>query len=253
MTFDMSAFGLDGRVALVTGGTRGLGRAMVDGFARAGANVVVASRKAEVCAEVAAEVAREYGVATLGHEVHVGRWDELGPLVDAAYDRFGRVDVLVNNAGMSPLYDSVLDVSEELFDKVIGVNLKGPFRLAALVGTRMAAGAGGSIINISSMGAVRPRPDILPYAAAKAGLNALTVGLAHTFGPSVRVNAIMAGTFLTDVSKSWDAAAFAERARTFALRRGGEPDEIVGAALYLAGDGSSYTTGAILTVDGGQR
>ena len=107
----------------------------------------------------------------------------------------------------------------------------------------MAAGAGGSIINISSVGAVRPRPDILPYAAAKAGLNALTVGLAHTFGPSVRVNAIMAGTFLTDVSKAWDTEAFAARAKGFALGRGGEPDEIVGAALYLASDRPSYTTG----------
>ena len=113
---------------------------------------------------------------------------------------------------MSPLYDSVIDVSEELFDKVIGVNLKGPFRLTALLGTRMAEGDGGSIINISSMGAVRPRAGILPYAAAKAGLNAITVGFAHAFGPSVRVNAIMAGTFLTDVSKSWDAEAFAKRA-----------------------------------------
>ena len=253
MTFDMSAFGLKGRVALVTGGTRGLGRAMVDGFARAGADIVVASRKASACDEVAAAVAASYGVATLGHAAHVGRWDDLSTLVDAAYDRFGRVDVLVNNAGMSPLYESVTDLSEELFDKVIGVNLKGPFRLAALVGTRMAAGYGGSIVNISSMGAVRPRTEILPYAAAKAGLNALTVGLAHTFGPTVRVNAIMAGTFLTDVSKAWDASAFAARAQTFALRRGGEPDEIVGAALYLASDASSYTTGSILTVDGGQR
>ncbi len=103
------------------------------------------------------------------------------------------------------------------------------------------------------MGAVRPRPDILPYAAAKAGLNALTVGLAFTFGPTVRCNAIMAGTFLTDVSTSWDGDAFAERARTFALQRGGQPDEIVGTALYLASDASSYTTGAIIPVDGGQR
>jgi NAD(P)-dependent dehydrogenase (short-subunit alcohol dehydrogenase family) len=139
-----------------------------------------------------------------------------------------------------------------LFDKVLGVNLKGPFRLMALVGSRMAEGNGGSIINISSMGAVRPRPAILPYAAAKAGLNALTVGFAHTFGPSVRVNAIMAGTFLTDVSKAWDMAAFDQRAQGFAAKRGGQPEEIVGAALYLASDASSYTTGSILTVDGGQ-
>ncbi|HEY6592663.1 MAG TPA: glucose 1-dehydrogenase [Asanoa sp.] len=249
----MSGSGLKGRVALVTGGTRGLGRAMATGFAAAGADVVVVSRRQEACDEVAASLAESYGVATAGIAAHVGRWSALDALVEAAYDRFGRVDVLVNNAGMSPLYGSVSEVSEELFDKVIGVNLKGPFRLAALIGTRMSAGAGGSIVNISSMGAVRPRPDILPYAAAKAGLNALTVGLAHTFGPTVRVNAIMAGTFLTDVSKAWDAEAFAARARTFALRRGGRPDEIVGTALYLASDASSYTTGAVIPVDGGQR
>jgi NAD(P)-dependent dehydrogenase (short-subunit alcohol dehydrogenase family) len=253
VVFERKTFDLTGRVALVTGGTRGLGRAMVDGFARAGADVVVASRNGDACVEVAGEVARETGVKAMAHAVHVGRWADLGALVDAAYDQFGRVDVLVNNAGMSPLYESVDTVSEELFDKVIAVNLKGPFRLAALVGTRMAAGDGGSIINISSAGAVRPRPDILPYAAAKAGLNALTIGLAHTFGPTVRCNAIMAGTFLTDVSKAWDKKAFTERAQSFALRRGGEPDEIVGTAIYLASDASSYTTGAIITVDGGQR
>jgi NAD(P)-dependent dehydrogenase (short-subunit alcohol dehydrogenase family) len=248
------AFALDlsGRVALVTGGSRGLGRAMVDGFARAGADVVIASRSLESCQKAAAEVFAATGRAALPYSVHVGRWDQLDGLVDAAYDRFGRVDVLVNNAGMSPLYDSVDTISEELFDKVIAVNLKGPFRLAALVGARMAASGGGSIINISSAGAVRPRADIIPYAAAKAGLNAVTVGLAHALGPSVRVNAILAGTFLTDVSKSWDADAFAARAQRFALKRGGQPDEIVGAALYLASDASSYTTGAIIPVDGGQ-
>ncbi len=243
---------LSGRVALVTGGSRGLGRAMVDGFARAGADVVIASRSLESCEKAAAEVTAATGRAALPYGVHVGRWDQLDGLVGAAYDRFGRIDVLVNNAGMSPLYDSVDAVSEELFDKVIAVNLKGPFRLAVLVGVRMAASGGGSIINISSAGAVRPRADIIPYAAAKAGLNAVTVGLAHALGPSVRVNTILAGTFLTDVSKSWDAGAFAARTQRFALKRGGQPDEIVGAALYLASDASSYTTGAIVPVDGGQ-
>ena len=184
--------------------------------------------------------------------MHVGRWAELDGLVAAAYAEFGHVDVLVNNAGMSPLYGTVTEVSEELFDKVIGVNLKGAFRLTALVGTRMAAGDGGSIINISSAAAVRPRSDVLPYAAAKAGLNALTAGFARTFGPTVRCNAIMAGTFFTDVSKAWDLDAFQARAQTFALRRGGQPTEIIGAVLYLASDASSYTTGAVLTVDGGQ-
>jgi NAD(P)-dependent dehydrogenase (short-subunit alcohol dehydrogenase family) len=243
---------LDGKVALVTGGNRGLGREMALGFARAGADVVVASRHEDACAELAAELRDELGVRALGLGVHVGRWDTLDGFVERVYDETGAVDILVNNAGMSPLYDSVESLTEELFDKVLAVNLKGPFRLSALMGTRMAAGAGGSIINISSAGAVHPRPHILPYAAAKAGLNALTVGLAHTFGPSVRVNAIMAGTFLTDVSKAWDMAAFTERAKGFALQRGGEPHEIVGAALYLASDLSSYTTGSILTVDGGQ-
>ena len=245
-------FDLTGRVALVTGGSRGLGREMVGGFARAGADVVIASRDAAKCAEYAKEITELTGRQAFPFGVHMGHWAEIGELADAAYDRFGRVDVLVNNAGSSPLYDSLTDISEELFDKVIGVNLKGPFRLAALVGSRMAAGAGGSIINISSMAAVRPRPDVLPYAAAKAGLNAMTVALAQAYGPTVRCNAIMAGTFLTDISRSWDMDAFAARTQRFALRRGGQPSEIVGTAIYLASDASSYTTGAVLSVDGGQ-
>jgi NAD(P)-dependent dehydrogenase (short-subunit alcohol dehydrogenase family) len=247
-----NVFDLSGRVALVTGGSRGLGRAMAFGLARAGADIVIASRKGEACEEVAREIEAETGRQAMGFGVHVGRWGDLESLVDASYERFGRIDVLVNNAGMSPLYDSVETISEELFDKVLDVNLKGPFRLSALVGTRMAAGGGGSIINISSAAAVHPKPHVLPYAAAKAGLNALTVGMAHTFGPTVRCNAIMAGTFLTDVSKAWDEDAFAQRAKAFALERGGRPEEVVGAALYLASDASSYTTGSILTVDGGQ-
>ena len=253
MSFEpSSAFSLVDQVALVTGGSRGLGRAIAEGFADAGAHVVIASRDFAACAQVAAQIEARTGRAALPYAVHVGHWDELEPMIDAVYERFGRLDVLVNNAGMSPLYESVQSVSEELFDKVIDVNLKGPFRLAAVAGERMTRAGGGSIINISSAGAVHPRPHILPYAAAKAGLNALTVGLAHAFGPAVRCNAIMAGTFLTDVSKSWDAGAFAARAAGFALRRGGEPDEIVGAALYLASAASSYTTGSLLTVDGGQ-
>ena len=160
--------------------------------------------------------------------------------------------MLVNNAGMSPLYPSLPEVSEDLFDKVLAVNLKGPFRLAALVGARMAAGAGGSIINVSSVASIQPAPVELPYAAAKAGLNALTVGLAHAFAPKVRVNTLMPGPFLTDISKAWDLEAFAETARRFIpLGRGGQPEEVVGAALYLASDASSYTTGATIKIDGG--
>lgn len=249
----MTMFDMTGRTVVVTGGSRGLGRAMVQTFAEAGARVVIASRDGAHCEEVAAEVTAQTGAEALGLGLHVGSWDQLEPFVDRVEAEFGRIDVLVNNAGMSPMYDKPTDITEALFDKVIDVNLKGPFRLSAVVAERMAAsGSGGSIINITSMGAVRPRAHILPYSAAKAGLNALTVGMAHAYGPLVRVNAIMAGTFLTDVSKAWDAEAFERRAQGFALKRGGQPDEITGMALYLASDAASYTTGAVIPVDGGQ-
>ena len=225
---------------------------MARGFAHAGAEVVIVSRKQEACEEVVAALRAE-GAKAAACACHVGHWDRLDGLVEEVYRDFGRVDVLVNNAGLSPLYSELTEVTEELFDKVIGVNLKGPFRLAALVGERMVAAGGGSIINVSSTGAVRPTKDIVPYAAAKAGVNAMTVGLAHALGPSVRVNAIMPGPFLTSIASAWDMDLFAELARTFPLRRAGDAQEIVGAALYLASDASSYTTGTILTVDGGAQ
>jgi NAD(P)-dependent dehydrogenase (short-subunit alcohol dehydrogenase family) len=181
----------------------------------------------------------------------VGDWQQIDALVETAYEEFGRVDVLVNNAGVSPLYPDAVSISEDLWDKVIAVNLKGPFRLAALVGARMAEGEGGSIVNISSAGAEWPRPDVIPYAAAKAGLNNMTIAFAYTYGPRVRVNCVQPGTFFTDISKAWDMDAFERQAQSFALKRGGRPEEIVGAVLYLASDASSYTTGAILRVDGG--
>ena len=244
-------FDLKEKVALVTGGSRGLGREMVRAFARAGAHVVITSRKMEACEALAAEVEADTGREALPYACHVGYWDQISALVEAAYDRFGRIDILVNNAGMSPQYGSLADLGEGLYDKVFDVNLKGPFRLMALVGTRMAEGDGGAIINISSTASIRPRPDIIPYAAAKAGLNAMTVGFAHAFGPRVRVNCIICGPFLTDISRAWDMEKFKERAKTFALGRGGEPEEVIGAALYFASEASSFCTGAILRLDGG--
>jgi NAD(P)-dependent dehydrogenase (short-subunit alcohol dehydrogenase family) len=225
---------------------------MVQAFARAGAHVVIASRKGEACEALAREVREETGREALGVAFHAGRWEDCDRLAETAWERFGRVDVLVNNAGMSPLYPSLDQVSEGLWDKVQAVNLKGPFRLSSLLGTRMAADGGGSIVNVSSIAAVQPTPLELPYAAAKAALHALTVGMARAFGPKVRVNCIMPGPFLTDISQAWDLEAFQKQAeRSIPLGRGGEPHEIVGAALYLASDASSYTTGAVLKVDGG--
>ena len=245
-------FDLTGKVVVVTGGSRGLGKEIAFAVARQGADVVIASRKLENCEEVAQKIEEQTGRETMAYGVHVGRWDELAPFVDAVYDRFGRVDVLFNNAGMSPVYDKLTDVSEKLFDSVVNLNFKGPFRLAALVGERMHASGGGSIINVSSSGSIRPKGAIIPYAGAKAALNAMSVGLAEGLGPAVRVNTLMPGTFQTDVSKAWDFDAVAEdRKRATALQRVGQPAEIIGAALFLASDASSYTSGAVIRVDGG--
>lgn len=253
MAAGLDLFDMTGRTVFITGGSRGLGFEMARGFARAGANIVIASRKLGACEEAARAVEALGGGKALPLALHVGNWDALESVVDAAWGHFGRVDILVNNAGMSPMAPSIVETSEALFDKVIDVNLKGPFRLAALVGTRMVAAGGGSIINISSTGAIRPQPHSAPYAAAKAGLNALTTAFAFEYGPTVRVNCIMAGPFETDIAQAWSAeekAAYTVKSGS-ALKRLGRPEEIVAAALYLGSDASSYTTGAMIRVDGG--
>lgn len=244
---------LSGKVALVTGGSRGLGREMVLAFAEHGADVVIASRKLDNCEKLANEVRERFGRKALPVAANVGDWHQCDVLTETAYAEFGTVDILVNNAGMSPLYPSVDQVSEALYDKVFDTNLKGPFRLSATIGTRMAATNGGSILNISSVASIRPNATILPYAAAKAGLNSLTEGLAQTFAPKVRVNAIMCGTFSTDIAKAWSAEFINAISAQTALGRIGEPEEIIGAALYFVSDASAYTTGSVLRVDGGMR
>ncbi len=250
-------FDLSGKVAVVTGGSRGLGRALVDGLAAAGADVVIASRKLDNCRRVAAEVTESTGRRALPVACHVGHWDDCDLLVDTVYDHFGRMDVLVNNAGMSPLYPSLVAISEELFDKTMAVNLKGPFRLSCLTAERMAATGGGSIINISSIGSQggggggrgRASGQALPYACAKAGLNLLTLGLSQAYAPKVRVNAVLPGSFWTDVSKHWPDGMV--NPETIPLGRVADAREMVGTVTYLASDASSYTTGALLRVDGG--
>jgi NAD(P)-dependent dehydrogenase (short-subunit alcohol dehydrogenase family) len=241
-------FDMTGKVVLVTGGSRGLGYEMAKAFARHGADLVITSRKAEACREVAAEI-EAMGRRALAFGCHVGRWDEIPGLVEAAYDAFGKVDVLVNNAGIAPTAPSSLEVSEDLFDKTVGVNFKGPFRLSALVGEQMVKAGSGSIINVSSLAAVNPSRTYPVYSGAKASLNILTQCHALEFGPKVRVNAIMCGPFWTDIAKSWREEA--DKNSTAALRRIGRPEEIATTALYLASDKSSFTTGAIIRLDGG--
>lgn len=247
--FDL--FSLEGKVALITGGSRGMGKEMALAFARAGADIIVASRKLENCEAVAAEIEQTTGRSALAYGCHMGHWDEVQGLVDATYERFGHVDVLVNNAGMSPAYDNVTDVTEKMYDSVLNLNLQGPFRLTQIVGTHMKERGSGTVINVSSTGSLRPMGSIIPYAAAKNGLNAMTEGFAQLLGPEVRVNTLMPGQYLTDIAAAWDMDHTNRMAERLHLKRIGQPHEIVGAALFLASDASSYTTGTIVRSDGG--
>ena len=240
-----------GKVAIITGGSKGLGRAMALGFAEAGADIVVASRKLEACEAVAEEV-RALGRRALPVSCHVGDWDQCAALVEATMNEFGRIDVLVNNAGIAPVPPSLLEVTEDLFDKTIAVNLKGPLRLTALAVEHMSAG--GSILNISSKASLHPTSFTVVYAAAKAGLNALTKAAANEFGPrGIRVNAIVCGTFHTDsLHASLPSEELqAQMASHVSLGRIASAEEILGTALYLASDASSYLTGELIVLDGG--
>ena len=242
-------FDLTGKVAVITGGSRGIGRAIADCFASAGAGLMIASRKLGACQAAAAEVRAATGQRAEAAACHVGHWDECDRLVDQTLGTFGRLDILVNNAGMSPLYPSLAEVTEDLYDKTLAVNLKGPFRLGVRSAAYMAEHDGGAIINVGSIGSLVPGPAELPYACAKAGLNALTVGLAAAFAPKVRVNAILPGPVRTDITDAWTAEM--KSGASVPLGRIGEPEEIAGLALYLASGASSFTTGAIMRVDGG--
>ena len=245
----MNFFDFSGKTALITGGSRGLGRQIALALAARGANIVVASRKMENC-EAVCEEARAFAARALPVACHVGHWDELDALVGRSIQEFGRIDILVNNAGMSPLAASSIDTSEALFDKIVGVNFKAPFRLAALLGAHMVERGGGNIVNISSIGAMFPSPNNAPYAGSKAALNTITMALAREFAPTVRVNAIMPGSFRTDIANAWPADK--EATTPAALKRFGEPEEIVSSVLYLASDHSSFTTGSVIRVDGGR-
>jgi NAD(P)-dependent dehydrogenase (short-subunit alcohol dehydrogenase family) len=239
---------LKGKVALVTGGSRGLGKEIALAYAAQGADLIIVSRKLDAC-EAVAEQVRQLGQRALPLACHMGKWSDIDAMLEAAYAAFGRIDILVNNAGMSPLAPASHETSEELFDKVLSVNFKGPFRLAAQVAARMTEGQGGAIINVSSTGALRPLPAVVPYCGAKAALNAMSESLAKEYGPTVRVNTLSAGPFLTDVANAWPAQA--REHFDNALGRPGRPQEIILAALYLASPFASFTTGSLVRVDGG--
>ena len=240
-------FDFTGKVALVTGGSRGLGYQMARALAERGADLIIASRKIDACEAVAAEI-RSMGRRALPFAAHVGKWAECDALLAAAYGEFGRIDLLINNAGMSPAVASH-DMPENLFDSVLNLNFKGPFRLASQAAHQMAAGTGGAILNISSIASTRATPMVVPYAGAKAALNAMTQSLAREYAPKVRVNTIIAGAFLTDIAEAWSPEM--RESQPVALGRPGHPEEIVTAALMLLSPASSYTTGALLPVDGG--
>lgn len=241
----------DGRVVVVTGGSRGIGRAVAAGFAAEGANVVIASRKLENCQAVAAELDNTYGVHCRPVAYHAGRWEDSDRLSDEVLQHYGRCDVLVNNAGMSPPHDGLETITEAYYDKVAAVNLKGPFRLSIKLGAAMVADGGGSIINVSTIGSLRPGANEIVYACAKAGLNALTVALAGEFGPSVRVNGLLPGGVDTDIATAWTPQMRAQAEQGVPLGRIGQPADFVGPALWLASERSAYVTGTLTRVDGG--
>ena len=242
-------FDFTGQVALVTGGSRGIGAAIVKAFATRGADVIIASRKLENCEKVAEEV-RAMGRKAMAISAHVGRWDECDMLIEKVYGEFGRLDILVNNAGMSPAMPSH-EVTEKLFDSVVNLNFKGPFRLASQIGKRMKDAGGGCIINVSSSGSMMPLPNTVPYGSSKAALNAMSKSLAWEYGPEVRVNTLSPGAFRTDIVKAWPD----EGQGPVPIPRGwaAEPDEIVTAALFLASPSSINVTGSLVRCDGGQH
>lgn len=252
MTQHAYAPNLSGRVAVVTGGSRGLGRAIAIGLAKTGATVAIASRNLDACESLASEL-RVQGASASAHAFDAAQWSSCDTLFEEVTKLWGGAQILVNNAGKSPVEPSSIETSEGAFDHVMAVNLRSAFRLSALFGQQMVDQSGGAIVNISSTGALRPEPYFAPYAAAKAGLHVLTQSFAKEFGPKVRVNTVMPGPFHTDGTKSWSRSdGFADHARKFMpLGRGGEPEEIVAAVLYLCSDLSSFVTGSCLTVDGG--
>jgi NAD(P)-dependent dehydrogenase (short-subunit alcohol dehydrogenase family) len=248
-------FDLTGKVAIVTGSTKGIGRSMVEGLAAAGASVVVSSRKQDLCDTVAQQVEAATGAAVLPLACHVGDWDAIPAFVAKVVDRFGRIDVLVNNAGINPAPVTVSEMTLEFWRKVFSVNLEGPLRMSQQVAPVMRDGGGGSIIHIGTMAAYGPGPSICAYGSSKAGLLNLTRAMAMEWAEwKVRVNILSPGPFTSEMLQG--AARRREGyldmvANGTLLKRVADPAEIVGPVLYLASDASSFVTADDLSVSGG--
>jgi NAD(P)-dependent dehydrogenase (short-subunit alcohol dehydrogenase family) len=250
-------FDLSGKVAIVTGSTRGIGNSMARGLAGAGATVVVSGRKQDACDAAAKQIAEQSGCRALGVACHMGDWDQIDSLVDRAWKECGRIDVLVNNAGINPTFMSVENMTAEFWDKIYDVNLKGPMRLAGKVAPRMAENGGGSIVNVITVGAYLGGAGVGAYSSSKAALLNLTRVMATEWADrGVRVNALAPGPFATDMMAGAEknVPGFSAGAAAATLqKRVADPDEIIGSVLYLASDASSFTTGTDLIVDGGMR
>jgi NAD(P)-dependent dehydrogenase (short-subunit alcohol dehydrogenase family) len=251
----MTAFDLTDKVAIITGGSRGIGRAMALAFVDAGAKVVVASRKQAGVNGVAAEIKARGGTA-LAVAAHVGDEEAVAALVERTVEAFGGVDIAVNNAGTNPHFGPLMTATAAQWDKIMEVNLRGAFFLSQRVVPVMQERGGGKIINVASVAGVRPSPAMGIYSVSKAGLIMLTQVWAQELGPfNIQVNAIAPGVIKTRFSSAlWQTPAVAQAVeKSTPLGRLGEIEDIVGAALYLASPLSNYVTGAVLLIDGGMN
>ena len=248
-----SLFQLDGKVALVTGASKGIGEAMARGLAEFGAKVVVSSRKQDAV-DAVAEAFKAAGLEATGIAANVGNLDDVGALVDKTVESYGGIDIIINNAAANPVFGPLQDTDERAFDKIIDVNLKGPFELCKKAYPIMKQRGGGSIIHVSSIGGLTPEDGIGIYSVSKAAIINLTRAMAQDWGgDNIRVNAICPGLIKTRFSEAlWnDENSFKRFLKRIPLGRIGEPDDLAGLAVYLSSDASAYCTGGIYMADGG--
>jgi NAD(P)-dependent dehydrogenase (short-subunit alcohol dehydrogenase family) len=252
MGFSLDEFSLKGKVALVTGGSRGIGKEIAVGLAKAGADVALASRKLPDLEEVAKEI-KATGRKSIAVAAHIGRMEEVTNLVAKVKDTFGKIDILINNAATNPTVDQAIDVEERAWDSIMNLNLKGLFFLSQAVARVMREQGGGRIVNVASTAGITP--DVLPvYSISKAGVIMATKVMAQQWAQfNIRVNAIAPGLTRTKFSEFlWNNKDILPVAmQGTPLRRVAEPQEMVGAVIFLASDASSYVTGQVLAVDGG--